>query len=561
MRGDSEAAAGGARWLRDQGRPARGRLALTVALGEAAGVLLVLQTGLLARVADGAIFRRGSLPALLPLLLEALIVIGVRAVTTWASKRAASACASQAKDLIRSRCLEQLRRLGPIPLAGMRAGEIANTAVDAVEALDAYYSRYLPQRAIASLLPLTILAVIFPLDWLSGLVLVLTAVFLPLSMIVIGEEAHERNRRLWGTLAQMSGRFLDVLQGLATVRMFNAAARETRQIQEASDQYRALTLSVLRVAFLSSFMLELISAVSIAIVAVLTGFRLLSGSMSFLPGYFILLIAPEYFLTLRVLGTFYHSRMEAVSAAEKIRELLSLPVPDRAHAPAVAVRLSAAPSVGFQDVTFSYEGRSVLSGASFRIPPGEHVALMGESGAGKTTVLLLLLGFAAPRSGTIDVDGQPLGALDADGWRAGVAWLPQRPTLFHGSVLDNIRLGSANATRDEVLAAARLAHVDEFLPRLSHGLDTRLGEGGQGLSVGQAQRVALARLFLRQPRVVLLDEPTAHLDDESARLVTEGIQRLCAGRTTLLVTHREATAAFMGRVIRISDGRIREAPP
>ncbi len=447
----------------------------------------------------------------------------------------------------------------------MRAGEIANTAVDAVEALDAYYSRYLPQRAIASLLPLTILAVVFPLDWLSGLVLVLTAVFLPLSMIVIGEEAHERNRRLWGKLAEMSGRFLDVLQGLSTVRMFNAAARETRQIQEASDQYRALTLSVLRVAFLSSFMLELISAVSIAIVAVLTGFRLLSGSMGFLPGYFILLIAPEYFLTLRVLGTFYHSRMEAVSAAEQIRELLSLPTPARvvagdAVAGRVPVTVAAAPSIAFREVTFSYGERPVLAGVSFGIAGGERVALMGESGAGQDDH-----SDVAPRvcrhrrAGRWRWTAGPWRSSTLMAWRSNVAWLPQRPTLFHGSILDNIRLGRASATRGDVLDAARLAHVDEFLPRLSEGLDTRLGEGGQGLSVGQAQRVALARLFLRQPRMVLLDEPTSHLDAESARLVTEGIQRLCDGRTTLLVTHQEAAAAALGRVIRIFDGRIQEA--
>ncbi len=546
---------GAAKWLRRLGAPARGRLAATVALGEAAGVLLVLQAGLLARIADGAMFRGDSLGDLLPLFLAAVAVIGLRALATRWSRRFASACASQAKEELRTRCIQQLQRLGPVRLAGMRAGEIAHTTVDAVEAIDAYYSRYLPQRAIASLLPFTILAVVFPLDWLSGLVLTLTAVFLPLSMIVVGDEAHERNRRLWAKLAELSGKFLDVLQGLAIVRMFDAARREARQIERASNDYRALTLSVLKVAFLSSFLLELISAVSIAIVAVLTGFRLLSGTMSFLPGYFVLLIAPEYFLTLRVLGTFYHSRMEAVSAAERIREFLEL----RAASPgAIPGRscLSAAPAIGFRDVCFSYGERPLLSSVSFSVAPGEHVALIGATGEGKTTVLMLLLGFVIPQGGVVEVDGRDLARLDLEAWRRNVAWLAQRPTLFCGSVLDNIRLGREDASEEEVMDAARLARVEEFLPRLADGLRTRLGEGGQGLSVGQAQRVALARLFLRRPLVVLLDEPTAHLDAESARMVSEGMETLCNGRTSIIVTHQEAPRAR--RLLRISGGRLSE---
>ena len=307
-------------WLGRRGKPARPRLALTVGIGEAAGILLVLQTGLLVKIVDSVLFHHAAVASLIPFFAGLLGVIVLRALATWASKRSAYAVASGVKQSLRAACVERLREIGPLGLAGMSAGEVAHTAVDAVEGLDAYYSKYLPQRAIASLLPFTILAVVFPLDWISGLILVLTAVFLPLSMVVIGEESHERNRKLWGKLARMSGRFLDVLQGITTVRMFDAARREAREIERASEEYRVLTLSVLRVAFLSSFMLELISAVSIAIVAVVSGVRLLAGSMSFGPAYFILLIAPEYFLTLRTLGTFYHSRMEAVSAAEQVKD-------------------------------------------------------------------------------------------------------------------------------------------------------------------------------------------------------------------------------------------------
>ncbi len=547
-------------WLRKQGAPARSRLALTVALGEAAGILLIVQTGLLAEVGNRVIFGHSPLAGVLPLFVAALAVIAARAALGGATKRAGYACASGVKQGLRAACVEQIRRIGPLALAGMRAGEIAHVTVDAVEALESYYARYLPQRAIASLLPFTILAVVFPLDWISGLVLVLTAVFLPLSMIVIGDEAHERNRRLWGKLALMSGRFLDVLQGLATVRMFGAAAREAREIARTSDEYRKLTLSVLRVAFLSSFMLELISAVSIAIVAVISGVRLLHGTMGFRPAYFILLIAPEYFLTLRVLGTFYHARMEAVSAAEQIRAFLETAVAEQTSDAIAQVRptmAAAAPAaIAFRDVHFSYNAAPLLSGLNLAVAPCEHLALAGGSGAGKSTLLMLLLGLATPRQGAILVDGRPLAEMDMATWRGRVAWLPQNPTLFAGTVRENVTLGQTDATEKELERALAMAHVDEFLPRLPAGLRTVLDEGGRGLSVGQAQRVALARLFLRAPSLVLLDEPTAHLDVESADMVREGIRELVRGRTAILVSHTADTLGVMDRLVVLEDGQV-----
>jgi ATP-binding cassette subfamily C protein CydD len=548
---------GGAGWLNEQGRPARGRLVLTVALGEAAGILLVGQTAFLVRIVDGALFRHAAFSSLLPAFSAILLLICARAIATWASRRAGASCASIVKTGIRTTLLSRLREAGPLTLAGMRAGEIAHTTVDAVEAFEPYYARYLPQRAVASLFPFTILAVVFPLDWLSGLILLLTAVFLPLSMVVIGEEAHERNRRLWGTLARLSGRFLDVLQGLTTVRMFDAAGREARAIEAASEESRTLTLSVLRVAFLSSFMLELISAVSIAIVAVVCGLRLLAGSMSFFPAYFILLLAPEYFLTLRQLGTFYHSRMEAVSAAEKIRELLATPAAGGVASAGTERRAAGTgpARVVFRDVAFSYGERRILESVTLRVEPGEQVVLSGASGAGKSTLLALLLGFAVPQAGRVEIDGARLDSLDIRAWRERVGWLPQKPTLFHGTLRMNLTLGRAGATEAELDRAVQQSRVAEFLPRLPRGLDTPIGESGQGLSVGQAQRVALARLFLRDPGLVLLDEPTAHLDAESAALVSEGIRDLCAGRTTILVTH---DPAGLGRVLSLQAGRLEE---
>jgi ABC-type transport system involved in cytochrome bd biosynthesis fused ATPase/permease subunit len=343
--------------------------------------------------------------------------------------------------------------------------------------------------------------------------------------------------------------------------MFDAAGREAREIEKASDEYRVLTLSVLRIAFLSSLMMELISAVSIAIVAVVSGLRLLSGSMGFFPGYFILLIAPEYFLTLRQLGTFYHSRMEAVSAAELIRGLLETPAaPGEGSAGPRHPVGPGVPSVALREVSFSFADRRILDRVSFIVAPREHVTLTGASGAGKSTILALLMGFAFPAGGVIEIDGRPLDTLDLDSWRGGVAWLPQRPTLFHGSLRQNITLGRESAAPEEVDRAVHGAYVDEFLPRLPRGLETPVGEGGQGLSAGQAQRVALARLFLRQPGLVLLDEPTAHLDEESAVLVSRGIAALCAGRTTILVTHRIGGGAERRRTLALDGGRLTDSP-
>lgn len=556
-------------WLRDRSRPARRSLALTVALGELSGILLILQTSLLVQIGNGVMFQGRGLSPLLPFFAALLGVILLRAVAAWGSRRAAFECASGAKQTLRKELTGHVQAIGPIALAGMRAGEIANTTVDAVEALDAYFSKYLPQRAIATLLPFTILAVVFPLDWISGLVLVLTAVFLPLNMVVIGEESHARNQRLWGKLAQMSGHFLDALQGLATMKMFGAARREAGEIARASEEYRGMTMSVLRIAFLSSFMLELISSVSIALVAILSGLRLLSASMQFAPGYFILLIAPEYFLTLRTLGTFYHSRMEAVSAADQVRALLQTGPPRRSpESPPAAgtaarpgARISPAPrharTVVFEVVSFAYEARPILEDVSFSVSSREHVAVLGASGAGKSTLLSLLLGFARPDSGRLLIDGHDLRDLDSRAWLDTVGWLPQRPTLFHGTLRDNIILGRPSAGDREIQRAIRLSHASEFIERMPGGLHTRVGEGGQGLSMGQLQRVALARLFLRDPGLVLLDEPTAHLDAESERMVNAGIRNLTEGRTMVLVTHRPA--AGVDRVLALAAGRIHEA--
>lgn len=562
-------------WLRSRSKPVRGFLALTIGLGELSGILLIVQTALLVRIGNGVIFDHKSLATLGPTFGYLLTTILVRSVVGWGSRRAGFACAGVVKHSLRQEMLSQLASAGPTVLAGQHAGEIANSVVDGVEALDGYYSRYLPQRAIASLLPLTVLAVVFPLDWISGTTLLVTAIFIPILMFLIGEDAHDRNQRLWEKLAQMSARFLDTLQGIVTLKIFDASRREARIIEEISEEYRRSTMSVMRVAFTSALMLELISTVSIAIVAIASGLRMLAGTMSFAPGYFILLLAPEYFLTLRNLGTYYHSRMEALSAAEHIMKVLRLSHGRSSQGPAELPASPARPATGgsqrprapgepaavsFRGVGFRYasDREVVLDELSLDVKPGEHVAIFGRSGSGKSTLLAMLLGFVEPTRGHLSVDGRQRGEWDSEELLRRIAWLPQRPTAFHATVAENIALGRPDVSSAQIEEAARLAYADEFIRRLPHGYETILGEGGRTLSGGQIQRIAVARLFLREAPLVLLDEPTAHLDAESEAMVRESIARLTVGRTLILVSHRTANVKGADRIVVLSGGRITE---
>jgi ATP-binding cassette subfamily C protein CydD len=367
----------------------------------------------------------------------------------------------------------------------------------------------------------------------------------------------------------MGAHFLDVIQGLTTLKLFNASRREAQVIAEISEDYRRRTMEVLRVAFLSSAVLEFFATVGIAIIAVFIGFRLYqldlplpdlvaAPEVSFLSGFFILLLAPEFFLPLRNLGTHYHGRLEAIAAAERIADILATPLPER---PSPGRRLAddSPLAIRFEDVHFSYEaGRQALAGANFALAPGERVALVGPSGAGKTTIASLLLGFGEPDSGRILIDGEPLAELDLDNWRKRLAWLPQRPRLFQGTLLDNIRLGAPDASLEAVRAAAERARAAEFIEQLPDGYQTQAGEQGVGLSGGQIQRIALARAFVRDARLVILDEATASLDPANEALVQAGIDELARDRGMLIIAHRLATVRHVDRILVIVDGRIAE---
>ena len=545
-------------WLKAQQAWSGHWPALSVGLGVLGGFLLIAQAWLLALTVDAVLFSAAGLAEVQTWLWGMLGLFPLRAALAWASEQSAFEGAVRVKLHPRDTLYGKIQALGPVRLGSERSGDLANSLADGIEALEAYYARYLPAIALTAAVPLSILVVLWPLDWISGLILLVTAPLIPLFMILIGTGAERLNQAQWRRLARLSARFLDMIQGLTTLKLFNASRREAEVVARISDDYRRSTMAVLRVAFLSSLALEFFATAGVAVIAVSVGFRLFWGEMDFLTGFFVLLLAPELCLPLRNLGTQYHARMAAIGAAERIIEVLEVPsiAPNLAGAPTPDLRTA---SIRLRDVGYSYPGnRRALNKVTLEIRPGERLALVGPSGSGKSTVVKLLLGFVQPGLGELWVGDTPLGGLDIEDWRRHLAWVPQTPRLFHGSLLANIRLGRPDATMDQVREAARLARADAFIDRLPEGYETQVGEGGQGLSGGEIRRIALARAFLRDAPLVILDEATASLDPKSEQEVAAGIESLAQGRTLLVIAHRLQTVRSADRILVLNAGRIEE---
>ncbi|MFF6875097.1 thiol reductant ABC exporter subunit CydD [Streptomyces sp. NPDC012474] len=530
-------------------RATRGFLAAVVALGVVGAGLVIAQAMLIAEVVVGAFQHRMAVSELgTPLVLLATVAVG-RALVGWLTELAAHRASAAVKSELRGRLLERSAELGPGWLSGQRTGSLVALATRGVDALDDYFSRYLPQLGLAVVVPVAVLARIVTEDWVSAAIIVGTLPLIPVFMVLIGWATQSRMDRQWQLLSRLSGHFLDVVVGLPTLKVFGRAKAQAESIRRITGEYRRATMRTLRIAFISSFALELLATISVALVAVTIGMRLVHGEMDLYIGLVILILAPEAYLPLRQVGAQYHAAAEGLAAAEEIFEVLETPVPASGSAAVAEGALS------FEGVTVRYPGRSVdaVSDVTFSVEPGETVALVGPSGAGKSTLLSVLLGFARPDEGRVRVGGVDLAGADLEAWRSRIAWVPQRPHLYAGTIAENVRLARPDAGDDAVRQALRDAGALEFVDALPEGVDTVLGEDGAGLSAGQRQRLALARAFLADRPLLLLDEPTAALDGATEAEVVAAVRRLAAGRTVLLVVHRPALLEVADRVVRLAE--------
>lgn len=537
-------------------KSARPLLALDTILGVVTALAVIAQATLLARIVarafNGASFRT--------LELDFILLVGafaLRAGCTWGMEVAGRRAAWDVLSELRLALAEKRLRGAPIAVDGIEAGEVAAVSVQGIEGLEGYFARYLPQVVLAMAVPLLVIAWVVVVDWESGLIMLLTLPLVPVFMWLIGRYTEHRTRERWDALRHLSTHFLDVVRGLPTLRAFGRADEEAGRIERVSDRYRATTMQTLRVSFLSGSVLELAATLGVALVAVAAGLRLVSGSLGLQAGLTVLILAPELYLPFRRLGAEYHASADGLAVAERMFAMLDEP----GQAATGGSRLPPSPaeaSVRLAQVSFVYPSRPVpvLDRLDLELRPGETVAVVGESGAGKSTLAALLLGLLAPSSGQLLVGSVDLSSCDLEAWRRLVAWVPQLPTLFCGSVADNVRLGDPRASAERVREACSLAGADGFIASLPDGYETAVGEGGHILSPGERRRIAIARAFLRDAPLVILDEPTADLDSRGVEVVSDAVQRLQAGRTILLIAHRREVVRYADRVAHLVDGRV-----
>jgi ATP-binding cassette, subfamily C, bacterial CydD len=542
-------------------RAARRQLITTIALGIAATLAILAQASLLAHALATAARGHAAATALWGTLAALLGVVAVRVAVAYGGEVCALRAAATVKSQLRRALAARAVGLGPSWSAGQPGGEIAALATRGLDGLDPYFSRYLPQLVLAVAVPVAVLARVAAADWLSAVLIAVTLPLIPLFAVLVGWHTKAQTRRQWRLLATLAGHFLDVVEGLPTLKLFGRAKPQEEVIGEVTGAYRSATMSALRVAFLSALVLELAAAVATALVAVEVGLRLLYGHMGYQTALLVLLLTPEAFLPLRAVAAQFHASMEGAAAAGRVLEILETGSPS---CPSATPRIRAADlhtdDIVLNAVTAAYpeRDRPVLCELNLVLRPGERVAVTGPSGAGKSTLLALLLGFVQPAAGTIQAGGTDLAAIDSGGWRAQIAWVPQQPHLFAGTAASNIALGSPDASREAIERAAELAGAAEFIEALPGGYDAELGERGLRLSAGQRQKIALARAFLRDARLLLLDEPAAHLDPASARELWATVETVAAGRTLVLVSHCRGWESLVSRVITLDNGQLRQ---
>ena len=544
-----------AAWLAREGRAVARRLRLAALCGVIEGLLIIAQAGLIAWLVHEVVMAGASPGAMLPTTAVLIAVVLLRPLAQILRARIAIAASSHVRQRVRARLIDHAEALGPAGLAARDTGETASQLTEQISALDGYYARYRPQMAVAVLIPLAIAITAFTQDWIAATFLVLSAPLIPLFMALVGIGAERLNRDQFEAVARLSGQFLDRVRGLTTLRLFGRLQDATEGILAGSDEYRRRSMRVLRVAFLSSAVLEFFASVAIAVIAIYIGFGLL-GYIEFGPapeltlfsGLFVLLLAPEFFQPLRTLAQHYHDRATALGAAELLMGFEALSAPSPSGGETTGTSPASDEALKATRLTLERPGRGiVLEVPELQAEPGERVLIEGPSGSGKTTLLLALAGLLPPADGTIrrpETDQR-------------IGWLGAPPFIASASLRENIRLGYPQVSQQALEAAADRAGVMEFSEWLRDGLDTRVGERGVGLSGGQAQRVALARAFVSPAPLILLDEPTAALDAQTERYVIDGLAALAAeGRIIVIASHDQALRENAERRYRICDGRL-----
>jgi thiol reductant ABC exporter CydD subunit len=525
----------------------------SIALGALGGIIIIVQAIYLARITADAFLGGSSVGALLPPLYLLLTWIILRGLVHVGTEFTSAQMAVHIKAKLRLQLFDKLRELGPTYVRGERSGELLTTIVEGVEQLEIFVAKYVPQLALSIFLPLAVFLLVARVDWITAIVLAFTFPLLILFMILIGVTTRQRTEKQYKLLGLLGGHFLDVMRGLSTLQLFNRSRAQLAIIASISEKHRKATMSTLYLAFLSAFVMELFATLSTAVIAVFLGLRLINGQIDFDHAYLVLLLAPEFYLPIRALGTQFHAGANGTAAAKRIFEILD-EVPQGYSSAKGGRRLTgdAGYTVEFDAVTFAYPGSdsAVFTDLSFVIRPGEKVALVGPTGAGKSTILDLVLGYLKPTAGTIRVNGVDLAELDMNEWRMQCGWMAQKPHLFQGTIADNIRLAEPHAGMVEVEWAAERAHADAFIRELPRGYDTQMNETA-ALSGGQLSRIALARALFKQAPLFFMDEPTAQLDADSEKAILDALRDQMEGRTVLYVAHRPAMIAFADRTLTI----------
>lgn len=532
-------------------------LKISILLGTLNALLMIASCYLIANAVHLIMFVDKQLDDITHLLWPLAGLILLRAVFLALSTRISHYAAQKIKTAMRKTLLAKLNRLGPLYSEQKGHGATLNTLHNGVEALHQYYANYLPSVAYSALIPLAILIIIFPTDYKAGLIFLFTAPLIPFFMILVGHKAEEINQQRWQQLSVLGNYFFDRLSGLTQLKLFNATRRELANIAKISDDFRTSTMDVLKVAFLSAFTLEFFATISVALVAVIIGFRLFFGTLDFATGFVVLLLAPEFYLPLRQMGTHYHARLEGISAAADMIDIINA---DEDLPSTQGAQLSLPfKSLNTTQLNFFYpQSEEGISDINLALPQKGLVAFVGESGAGKSTLFDCLLGFHQLANKQIIINDTPLSELDCQSWQQHIAWIPQKPTLFYMSVAENLRLGNANVTQAQLEQATMKAGALEFIQALPQGFDTLLGEHGEGLSGGQKQRIALARAFLKDAPILMLDEPSAHLDSQTEKLINTAITDYANDHLVLVIAHRLNTITGADTIYVLEQGKIIE---